>query len=118
MSLRRLWPVLIIALAASCATTGYYARWPYRGPMFLITNRSSGDLTVSARDGLGRELIAATIKPNSQQCFRWPFLHAIGYLIAAGSDTLTTHPFEPWSSDGWEWSGQIEPVSNPRVCRP
>ena len=38
-------------------------------------------------------------------------------LVAAGRDTLTTEPFQPWSADGWEWSGQLEPRSNPKVCR-
>jgi len=39
--------------------------------------------------------------------------------VAAESphDTLTTDPFQPWSADGWEWSGQLEPKSNPKACR-
>jgi hypothetical protein len=114
---RLLLPLLTIAAITACASANHYARWPYRGPMLLVTNPSNTPLVVSARDGMGRELVTATVRPNSQQCFRWPFIHAIGYLIAIGSDTLTTHPFEPWTSDAWEWSGQIEPVSNPKVCR-
>ena len=110
-------PVLAIAALAACASANQYARWPYRGPMLQVTNPTQGRLVVMARDGAGRELVTATIKPNSSMCFRWPFIHAIGYLIAAGSDTLMTEPFEPWSADGWEWSGQFEPVSNPKVCR-
>jgi len=110
-------PVLAIAALAACASANKYARWPYRGPMLMVTNPTQSRLVVSARDGQGRELVTATIKPNGKQCFRWPFIHAIGYLIAAGSDTLMTEPFEPWSADGWEWSGQFEPVSNPKVCR-
>ena len=111
--------VLALATLAACATanTRRYARWPYRGPMLMVTNPTQQRLVVMARDGQGREIVTATIKPNSKQCFRWPFIHAIGYLVAAGSDTLTTDPFEPWSADGWEWSGQFEPVSNPNVCR-
>jgi hypothetical protein len=114
---RLLLAVLTIAAVAACASANKYARWPYRGPMLLVTNPTNSQLVVSARDGMGRELVTATIKPKGRQCFRWPFIHAIGYLIAAGSDTLTTEPFEPWSADGWEWSGQFEPVSNPKVCR-
>lgn len=111
--------VLTFASLAACAgvNTRSYARWPYRGPMLMVTNPTQNRLVVRARDGMGREIVTATIKPNGKECFRWPFIHAIGYLIAAGSDTLTTEPFEPWSADGWEWTGQFEPVSNPNVCR-
>jgi len=110
-------PLLAAALTA-CITSNYnYARWPYRGPMLMVTNPTQGQLVVRARDGMGRELITATVKPNGRQCFRWPFIHEIGYLIAAGSDTLTTRSFEPWTADGWEWSGQFEPVANPKICR-
>ena len=108
-------PVLTLAALAACATN--YARWPYRGPMFQVTNPTTNDMVVMARDGMGRELVTARIKPNSKHCFRWPFIHAVGYLIAAGRDTLRTEPFEPWSADGWEWSGQFEPVVNRNVCR-
>src|SRR5207302_9757878 len=83
------------------------------------TKSDAQHLVVLARDGTGRELVAARVEPNSKQCFRWPFIHAIGYLVAAESphDTLTTEPFQPWSADGWEWSGQLEPKSNPNACR-
>ncbi|MGH7531189.1 MAG: hypothetical protein ACREMN_12455 [Gemmatimonadales bacterium] len=103
-----------LAAVAACATSS--ARWPYRGPMFLVTNPTAEDVVVLARDGVGRELVTARIQPNGRHCFRWPFIHAIGYLIAAGRDTLKTEPFEPWSADGWEWSGQFEPVANDTVC--
>ena len=109
-------PLLVVALGA-CASLHNYARWPYRGPMLMVQNPTQNRLIVSARDGVGREWITATIKPHGKACFRWPFIHTIGYLVAVGSDTLTTEPFEPWSADGWEWSGQFEPVANPRVCR-
>jgi hypothetical protein len=112
-----IFPVLAIAAAAACATGTQYTQWPYRGPMMMVRNPTSDALVVMARDGMGRELIAARVRPNSKSCFRWPFIHAIGYLVAAGSDTLRTEPFKPWSADGWEWSGQPEPKSNPRVCR-
>jgi len=109
-------PLLLLALTA-CAATLRYARWPYRGPMLMVQNPTQNRLIVSARDGVGRELVTARIGPHGKACFRWPFIHTIGYLVAAGSDTLATEPFEPWSADGWEWSGQFEPVANPRVCR-
>ena len=112
--------VLVSLLALSltaCMMTTRYARWPYRGPMFMVQNPTQRPLVVSARDGAGRELVTATIKPNGKSCFRWPFVHTVGYLIASGSDTLMTQAFEPWTADGWEWSGKFEPVANPKVCR-
>ena len=117
--MKRLISALALTTLAACATanTSHYARWPYRGPMLMVTNPTPNRLVVRARDGMGRELVTATIKPHGKECFRWPFIHAVGYLIAAGSDTLMTEPFEPWSADGWEWAGQFEPVSNPKVCR-
>lgn len=114
--MKRLW-LVVPTLALTACMNAQYAHWPYRGPMLLVTNPTPTKLIVSARDGMGREWITATIKPNGHQCFRWPFIHAIGQLVAAGSDTLTSEPFEPWSAHGWEWSGQFEPVPNPRVCR-
>lgn len=85
----------------------------------MVSNHTHGQVVVRARDGMGRELITATLRPNDRQCFRWPFIHEVGYLIASGggADTLMTRSFEPWTADGWEWSGQFEPVANPRVCR-
>ncbi|MFN2572214.1 MAG: hypothetical protein ABR537_11510 [Gemmatimonadales bacterium] len=113
--------VLALATLAACATTTQYTQWPYRGPMMMVHNPTTSTLVVMARDGTGRELVAARVEANSKQCFRWPFIHAIGYLVTADSraDTLTTEPFKPWSADGWEWTGggQGEPVSNARVCR-
>jgi hypothetical protein len=110
--------VLALGTLAACANLTQYAKWPYRGPMMMVRNATPNALVVISRDGMGRELVTARIKPNSKQCFRWPFIHDIGYLIArAPGDTLQTEPFKPWSADGWEWSGQIEPVSNPKVCR-
>ena len=44
-----------------------YARWPYRGPMLMVTNPTQSRLVVSARDGMGRELVTATIKPNGKR---------------------------------------------------
>jgi hypothetical protein len=111
--------ILLLVALAGCATAAQYTQWPYRGPMMMVRNPTSSLLVVMARDGTGRELVAARIKPNSKQCFRWPFIHAIGYLVSADTraDTVTTEPFKPWSADGWEWSGGVEPVSNPKVCR-
>ena len=111
--------MLAIAAAAACArgSATRYTQWPYEGPMMMVRNPTPNPVVVLARDGMGRELITARLRPNSNQCFRWPFIHAIGYLVAAGRDTLTTEPFQPWSADGWEWSGQLEPRSNPKVCR-
>jgi hypothetical protein len=102
-----------------CAGTIRNTQWPYRGPMMMVRNPTPHTVVVLARDGTGRELITARVRPNGKQCFRWPFIHAIGYLVAAESprDTLTTEPFQPWSADGWEWSGQPEPTSNPNACR-
>jgi hypothetical protein len=110
--------VVALLSVAACANIRQYAKWPYRGPMMMVRNSTSKALVVMARDGAGRELVTARIKPNAKQCFRWPFIHDIGYLEArAPGDTLTTEPFKPWSADGWEWSGELEPVSNPKVCR-
>jgi len=111
--------VIAIAAAVACArgSTTRYTQWPYEGPMMMVRNPTPNPVVVLARDGMGRELVTARLQPNSNQCFRWPFIHAIGYLVAAGRDTLTTEPFQPWSADGWEWSGQLEPRSNPKVCR-
>ena len=111
--------MLAIAAAAACArgSATRYTQWPYEGPMMMVRNPTPNPVVVLARDGMGRELITARLRPHSDQCFRWPFIHAIGYLVAAGRDTLTTEPFQPWSADGWEWSGQLEPRSNPKVCR-
>jgi len=74
--------------------------------MMMVRNPTRETVVVLARDGTGRELITARLQPNGKQCFRWPFIHAIGYLRAAESarDTLTSEPFQPWSADGWEWS--------------
>ena len=113
--MKALFPLLALALSA-CATV-QYARWPYRGPMLMVQNPTASRLIVRARDGVGREWVTASIKPHGKSCFRWPFIHTVGYLIAAGSDTLTSRAFEPWTADGWEWSGQFEPVANPSVCR-
>ena len=110
--------VFALVSLAGCANLTQYARWPYRGPMMMVRNSTSASVVVTARDGVGRELVTARIGPNGKQCFRWPFIHETGYLTArAQGDTLTTEPFKPWSADGWEWSGELEPVSNPRVCR-
>ncbi|HLZ45985.1 MAG TPA: hypothetical protein VKQ05_09950 [Gemmatimonadales bacterium] len=110
---------LALAVMAACAGATRYTQWPYEAPMMLVRNPTANTLVVLARDGAGRELVAARIEPNRTQCFRWPFLHAIGYLAAteATTDTLTTQPFRPWSADGWEWSGEVEPRSNPNACR-
>ena len=110
---------LAVAVLIGCASATRYTQWPYQGPMMMVRNPTPNTLVVLARDGTGRELVAARVKPNSKQCFRWPFIHAIGYLVAAESphDTLRTEPFQPWSADGWEWSGQLEPKSNPKACR-
>jgi len=113
-------PALVLAaLTASvaCARANHLTQWPYKAPMLLVKNRTDKPLVISARDGIGRELITATVKPQGTQCFRWPFIDAIGYLVASGGDTLTTAPFQPWSADGWEWSGQSIPVSNAKACR-
>lgn len=116
----RIFATLALAAAAACASGGMrHTQWPYEGPMMLVRNPTTNTLVILARDGSGRELVTARINPNGTQCFRWPFIHAIGYLVAAESstDTLTSEPFKPWSADGWEWAGQIEPKSNPRACR-
>lgn len=111
--------VFLVALGvvlAACSTK--YAHWPYRGPMLRVTNPTQNNLVVLARDGQGRALVTAKMKPNESHCFRWPFIHEIGYLlIAQGPDTLQTEAFEPWSADGWEWSGEMEPLANKNVCR-
>ncbi|MDP3912072.1 MAG: hypothetical protein Q8Q14_16945 [Gemmatimonadales bacterium] len=107
---------VVFVIFAACSTK--YARWPFRGPMFRVTNPTQNTLVVLARDGQGRELVTAKMTPSATHCFRWPFIHEIGYLmIAQGLDTLKTQAFEPWSADGWEWSGQLEPVANKDVCR-
>lgn len=118
----RIFATLALAAAAACASGvggTRYTQWPYEGPMMLVRNPTTNTLVILARDGAGRELVTARINPNRAQCFRWPFIHPIGYLVAAASttDTLTSDPFRPWSADGWEWSGQVEPRSNPRACR-
>jgi hypothetical protein len=102
-----------------CATATQYTQWPYHGPMMMVRNRTVSPLVSLARDGTGRELIAARINPNGKQCFRWPFINSIGYLVATQSarDTVITRAFHPWAADGWEWWGQPDPVSNPNVCR-
>ncbi|HEV8264368.1 MAG TPA: hypothetical protein VGQ06_05410 [Gemmatimonadales bacterium] len=109
--------LLFLTLTLTACASLQYSHWPYRGPMLMVSNPTTAPLVVLARDGVGRELVTAKIKPHGRQCFRWPFIHAIGYLVAAGSDTLTSQPFEVWSAHGWEWSGQFEPVANPRACR-
>jgi hypothetical protein len=86
--------------------------------MLRVTNPTQNNLVVLARDGQGRALVTAKIKPNQAYCFRWPFIHEVGYLmIAQGQDTVRTQAFQPWSADGWEWSGQVEPLENKDVCR-
>lgn len=105
-----MFPRVIIALAflvvAGCARPTQYTQWPYRGPMMLVRNPTPHTLVVTAHDGTGRELITARVRPNSKQCFRWPFIDASGSLSAteSPSGTLTTGQFQPWSEDGWEWS--------------
>jgi hypothetical protein len=115
--MKRLMAVLAVATAlAACSTK--YAKWPYRGPMLLVSNPTQNSLVVLARDGVGRQLVTAKLEPNQKHCFRWPFIHEIGQLmITHGQDTVKTQPFEPWSADGWEWSGEFEPVVNKDVCR-
>src|SRR2546423_15327055 len=95
--------VLAIAAAAACArgSTTRYTQWPYEGPMMMVRNPTPNPVVVLARDGMGRELITARLQPNSNQCFRWPFIHAIGYLVAAGPGKLTKEPFPPRAADGW-----------------
>jgi hypothetical protein len=109
--------VSLLAVTLTACMTTSYAHWPYRGPMLMVQNPTENRVIVRARDGVGREWITASIKPHGKSCFRWPFIHTVGYLIAAGSDTLTSQAFEPWSADGWEWSGQFVPVKNPNVCK-
>ena len=106
----RILAALLLAAVFGCASATRYTQWPYRGPMMMVRNRTQNTLVVLARDGTGREVITARVRPQSNQCFRWPFIHAIGYLVAAESphDTLTTQPFQPWSADGWEWSARAE----------
>ena len=105
-----MFPRVVIALAflvvVGCVSAQRYTQWPYRGPMMLVRNPTPHTLVVLARDGTGRELITARVRPNTSQCFRWPFIDATGYLRAAesASDTVTTGQFQPWSADGWEWS--------------
>lgn len=110
-------PLIAVALLlAACSTK--YARWPYRGPMLRVTNPTQSNLVLLARDGQGREIVTAKIKPKESLCFRWPFIHEVGYLrLAQGQDTVSTQAFEPWSADGWEWSGEFEPLVNKAVCR-
>src|SRR6202165_3130371 len=107
--MKRLIPLLALAVLAACASANRYARWPYRGPMLMVTTPTHSRLTVMARDGMGRELVTATIKPNGKQCFRWPFIHAIGYLIAAGGGPLPTEAFGAWGADGWGGAGRVKP---------
>jgi len=107
----------LIALAAGCASFTQYAKWPARGPMLEVRNPTAVSRIVIARDGVGRTLVKATMKPNGRACFRWPFVDSRGELLAAGSDTLSTGPFEPWAADGWAWAMDGEPVADPGACR-
>jgi hypothetical protein len=115
--MKRLTAVLVL-VSALAACTPKYAKWPYRGPMLQVRNPTQNNLVVLVRDGAGRQLVTAKLKPNEKHCFRWPFIHEVGYLmVSQGRDTVSTQSFEPWSADGWEWSGQYEPVANKNVCR-
>lgn len=109
---------LAFLLGAGCASASQYTQWPYQGPMMMVKNPTSQTLVVLARDGTGRQLITARVRPKSMQCFRWPFIDVTGYLRAAetAADTVTTGPFQPWSAAGWEWSAREQPKSNPNAC--
>ena len=112
--MRVAWLLLLLTLLG-CAAQHRYARWPYRGPMLEVSNPSRHSVVVSARDAEGRELVTARLRAGRRQCFRWPFIHAIGFLRA---DSAQSKPFEPWSADGWSWiAGDSLPTANPRVCR-
>ena len=104
---------LLLLTLFGCARP--YAKWPYRGPMLEVTNPTSRRVIVSARDAEGRELVTARIGANGRLCFRWPFIHRVGFLVA---DSTMSGPFEPWSADGWSWvAGDAAPSANPNVCR-
>lgn len=107
----------VLVLTLTACMTANYAHWPYRGPMLMVENPTGNRMIVRARDGAGREWVTASIKAHGKSCFRWPFIHTVGYLIAAGADTLVSQAFEPWTADGWQWSGAPAPVANPNVCR-
>jgi hypothetical protein len=109
--------LLLIPLVAGCATMTRYAHWPYQGPMLKVTNSTPRHRLISVRDGAGRELVKARLAPGRSLCFRWPFIDGVGHMIAAGSDTLSTGRFEPWTADGWVWDVAREPVADPSVCR-
>jgi hypothetical protein len=111
--------LLLFPLVAGCAATTQYAKWPVRGPMLKVTNTTEHTRTISARDGLGRELITARLKPGKSLCFRWPFIDYDGALFATGNGTATvsTGRFKPWDADGWEWQVGSDAVANASVCR-
>jgi hypothetical protein len=122
MSSRILATLAFAALSAACAGVRSYTEWPYVPPLMMVRNPTAHPLLILARDGAGRELVAARLRPKSRQCFRWPFIHAIGYLVSTDADgspadSVTTGAFRPWTADGWEWAGQVEPVSNANACR-
>lgn len=115
--------ILALVLLSACATTTQYARWPYRGPMLEITNLTTERVVVFSRDGQGREIRSATVNPGARSCFRWPFIHSEGTLIATSQGVQREHPvrsdtFAPWSADGWSWAiPAVLPVANPQACR-
>ena len=112
--LRAAFALLVLTLFG-CASANTYARWPYRGPMIEVTNPSHTNVVVTSVDAEGRALVTARIKPQGRACFRWPFIHRVGYLFA---ESTSTQPFEPWEADGWSWvAGSDAPTPNPRACR-
>ena len=110
-------PLCLIALAAGCGSLNHYAKWPSRGPMLEVRNPTALRRVVIARDGAGRMLVKASIQPNDRACFRWPFIDGRGELLAAGADTVSSGPFEPWSADGWAWAMDGPPLAAPDACR-
>lgn len=111
--------LLLLPLVTACAATTHYAKWPLRGPMLRVTNATAHTRTISARDGVGRELVTARLKPGTSLCFRWPFVDYSGTLLASvnGAQTLSTGQFKPWDADGWEWQVGSDAIANPDVCR-
>ncbi len=109
--------LLVLFVLAGCASIKNYARWPYRGPMLLIRNTTHARRIILARDGVGRELVTSSVAPRGRYCFRWPFVHEAGYLLATGPDTVMSARFEPWTADGWRWDMENDPVADPKVCR-
>lgn len=93
-----------IVLTVACAYANAPSAWPARGPFIQVENWSQNPLAVAAVDGAGRRLPLGTVLKERTGCWRWPFVDAVGYLIA-GTDTMY---FRPWTKPGW----RVDPATH------